>query len=53
MIRLEQNVLEIKSVPVSLLKDSKVSLINIDGNLFTQKQFELVEGYDKVINYKS
>ena len=48
VVRLEQNLLEIGSIPVCVLADSKVSLISLDGNLFTQKQLEQVEGYDKV-----
>lgn len=53
VIRVEQNLLEIKSIPVSLLQNSQVSLINFDGNLFNQKQFEQIEGYEKVIFYFS
>lgn len=34
---------------MSLLNDSKVSLLAIDGNMFNQKQFEQLEGYEKVI----
>jgi Leucine-rich repeat (LRR) protein len=48
VIRLEQNILEIDSIPHSLLSDSQVALISIDGNLFNQKQFEKLPGYDKV-----
>jgi len=47
VIRLEQNCLEIKGIPADLLTASNVALINIDGNLFTKKQFELMNGYDQ------
>ncbi|CAF1040330.1 unnamed protein product [Brachionus calyciflorus] len=45
--RLEKNALEAKAIPVSLLKDSQVSLINFEGNLFSKKEFEQIEGYEK------
>ncbi len=48
VVRLEQNILEAKAIPKSLLADSKVSSLHLDGNLFTPKQFEALEGYDKV-----
>jgi Leucine-rich repeat (LRR) protein len=49
VLRLEQNLLELSAIPVELMLHSKVSLLNLDGNLFTQKQFEQKEGYEKVI----
>jgi Leucine-rich repeat (LRR) protein len=49
VLRLEQNLIELNNVPKSLLVESKVSLLNIDGNLFTAKQFEQLDGYDKYI----
>jgi Leucine-rich repeat (LRR) protein len=48
VLRLEQNCLELAAIPVTLLTDSKVALLSLDGNLFTQKQFELMNGYEKV-----
>jgi hypothetical protein len=51
VLRLEQNVLEAKAIPKSLLVDSKVSSLHLDGNLFTPKQFESLDGYDKVTIY--
>ena len=51
MVRLEQNVLELTAIPISLLADSQVALLSVEGNLFNQKQFEKLEGYDKVINF--
>lgn len=50
VVRLEQNVLELSAIPISLLADSQVALLSVEGNLFNQKQFEKLEGYDKVIN---
>ncbi len=50
VVRLEQNVLELTAIPISLLADSQVALLSVEGNLFNQKQFEKLEGYDKVIN---
>ena len=51
VVRLEQNVLELTAIPISLLADSQVALLSVEGNLFNQKQFEKLEGYDKVINF--
>ena len=51
VLRLEQNVLEIGAMPVPLLAESNVSLITFEGNLFTTKQFEQIQGYDKVIHH--
>ena len=48
VLRLEQNVLEISAIPVPLLAESNVSLIAYEGNLFNNKQFEQLQGYDKV-----
>ena len=48
VVRLQQNILDINSIPTSLLTDSQIALINYDGNLFNQKQFEKLDGYEKV-----
>jgi len=48
VLRLEQNCLELAAIPVDLMSRSNVALIATDGNLFTIKQFENLEGYDKV-----
>lgn len=48
VLRLEQNVLDVGAIPPVLLSDSNVSLIAYDGNLFNNKQFEKIEGYEKV-----
>lgn len=47
VLRLEQNLLELKSIPTCVLLDSNISLLALDGNLFTQKQFQEIEGYEK------
>ncbi|CAF1434512.1 unnamed protein product [Adineta ricciae] len=44
--RLDNNELKLKSIPTSLLKNSTVFQLNINGNLFEQKQLQLLEGYD-------
>lgn len=49
VIRLEKNCLKAVSIPESMLKDSQISLINFDGNQFSKKDFEQIEGYEKVI----
>jgi Leucine-rich repeat (LRR) protein len=49
VVRLEQNLLELRAIPAKLLAESNVSLLNFEGNLFTQKQFEQAEGFEKVI----
>lgn len=48
VLRVEQNVLEVNAIPTGLLGNSNVSLIAYEGNLFNNKQFEQIEGYDKV-----
>jgi Leucine-rich repeat (LRR) protein len=46
VLRLEQNVLDLNAIPTTLMTESTVSLLSIDGNLFTQKQFEQKDGYE-------
>ncbi|XP_029982806.1 leucine-rich repeat-containing protein 57-like isoform X1 [Sphaeramia orbicularis] len=48
VLRLEENCLELASVPVSILADSQVSLFSVEGNLFEVKKLRDLEGYDKV-----
>ncbi|KAG5326596.1 LRC57 protein, partial [Acromyrmex heyeri] len=45
-LRLEENCLQLSSVPIRLLKDSKVSVLALEGNLFEMKQFAELDGYD-------
>uniref|UniRef100_UPI0037E9AAFD leucine-rich repeat-containing protein 57 n=1 Tax=Semicossyphus pulcher TaxID=241346 RepID=UPI0037E9AAFD len=47
VLRLEENCLELSSIPESILKDSQVSLFSVEGNLFEVKNLRDLEGYDK------
>ncbi|XP_032355903.1 leucine-rich repeat-containing protein 57 [Etheostoma spectabile] len=47
VLRLEENCLELSSVPTSVLSDSQVSLFSVEGNLFEVKNLRDLEGYDK------
>lgn len=48
VLRLEENCLELSSIPVSILADSQVSLFSVEGNLFEVKNLRDLQGYDKV-----
>lgn len=48
VLRLEENCLELSSIPPSILGDSQVSLLSVEGNLFEVKDLRDLEGYDKV-----
>lgn len=45
-LRLEENCLQLSSVPLSILTQSSISTIVLDGNLFEMKEFMNLEGYD-------
>lgn len=45
-LRLEENCLQLATFPVKILKESNISLLNMDGNLFEMKQFMDLDGYD-------
>lgn len=47
VLRLEENCLELSSIPMSILRDSQVSLFSVEGNLFEVKSLRDLEGYDK------
>ncbi|XP_010893129.2 leucine-rich repeat-containing protein 57 [Esox lucius] len=47
VLRLEENCLELASIPVSILTSSQVSLLSVEGNLFEVKNLRDLEGYDK------
>ncbi|CAJ1074949.1 unnamed protein product%2C partial [Xyrichtys novacula] len=47
VLRLEENCLELGSVPESVLKDSQVSLFTVEGNLFEVKKLQDLDGYNK------
>lgn len=48
-LRLEENCLNLDSIPKELLVDSPVSTMNLNGNLFSEKQFADCDGYDKYL----
>lgn len=48
VLRLEENCLELSSIPQSILNESQVSLFSVEGNLFEVKKLRDLEGYDKV-----
>ncbi|XP_014357859.2 leucine-rich repeat-containing protein 57 [Papilio machaon] len=49
ILRLEENCLSLDAIRPSLLRDSKIHTINLDGNLFETKQLALLEGYNEYI----
>ncbi|XP_070577764.1 leucine-rich repeat-containing protein 57-like isoform X2 [Ptychodera flava] len=50
VLRIEENCLQVDSIPSQLLTDSQVSLLSLDGNLFEMKQFHQLAGYDKYMD---
>jgi len=48
-LRLEENCLQASAIPVRLLKDSQVANLSVDGNLFSSKELNNLEGYDVYI----
>lgn len=47
VLRLEENCLALDAVNPELLKESQISLLAVDGNLFETKQLREAEGYDQ------
>ncbi|KAE8587200.1 hypothetical protein XENTR_v10021890 [Xenopus tropicalis] len=47
VLRLEENCLELSMLPQSILGDSQISLLAVEGNLFEIKKLRDLEGYDK------
>uniref|UniRef100_A0A4W5PBL4 Leucine rich repeat containing 57 n=1 Tax=Hucho hucho TaxID=62062 RepID=A0A4W5PBL4_9TELE len=47
VLRLEENCLELTSIPVSILTTSQVSLLSVECNLFEVKIMRDLEGYEK------
>lgn len=45
-LRLEENCLPITEIHTKILKESKISNLHLDGNLFATKQFNDLDGYD-------
>ena len=48
VLRLEENCLETASITTVLLRDSKIALLAVEGNLFEMKAFREMEGYEQV-----
>jgi len=48
VLRAEENSLELLGVPRELLENSSISLLCVDGNLFTQKDLQQIPGYEQV-----
>ena len=48
VLRVEENVLSLEGVPVELLASSNVSLLCLDGNVFTNRELSDQPGYEEV-----
>lgn len=48
-LRLEENCLSVNAIPTRVLKDSKISNLLLDGNLFEMRQFAEADGYDQYV----
>ncbi|KAB0395435.1 hypothetical protein E2I00_005238, partial [Balaenoptera physalus] len=46
VLRLEENCLELSMLPQSILSDSQICLLAVEGNLFEIKKLRELEGYD-------
>lgn len=53
VLRLEENCLHLDAITASFLKNSQVSLLAVDGNMFTMKEFHDKEGYDQVTDQQN
>lgn len=49
VLRLQENCLPIEEMTPQLMSDSSISTLQIEGNLFDMKKFELVQGYDAYV----
>lgn len=47
VLRLEENCLQLNSIPEEILTDSQISLLAIEGNLFEAKDLHAREGWEK------
>ena len=47
VLKVENNRLKLTTIPHEILSFSKISLIKVEGNLFTETQFQTIQGYDK------
>lgn len=50
VLRVEENCLPLEAISVELLKESQISLLSCEGNLFDSKQLRETDGYDQVGN---
>ena len=48
VLRLEENCLDISAFTEDIMKNSKISLFAVEGNMFSTKAFNQLEGYDEV-----
>ena len=48
-LKVEENCLSLDAIPTVLLTNSSVSTLNLNGNLFSEKQFAYCEGYEKYL----
>lgn len=48
VLRLEENCLELSSIPSTILSQSSVALLSVEGNLFEVKMLRDLDGYDQV-----
>lgn len=47
VLRVEENCLPLEAITTALLKESQISLLAFDGNLFDAKQLRETDGYDQ------
>ncbi|KAH3859357.1 leucine-rich repeat-containing protein 57-like [Dreissena polymorpha] len=47
VLRLEENCLEIRALTPRIMKQSKIALLAVEGNVFDMKLFNNLEGYDE------
>ena len=50
VLRLEENCLALAAITPQLLKESQISLLAVEGNLFDAKQLREADGYDQVFH---
>jgi len=50
VLRLEENCLALEAITPQLLKESQISLLAVDGNLFDAKQMREAEGYEQYMS---
>ena len=48
VLRLEENCLEISALTPKIMKESKIALFAVEGNVFDMKAFNHIDGYDQV-----